>query len=101
MKHKILLVLSVAVFLNGCTTENIKYANKEEKSMALMQQCKWDPELDRGSNKFKYPNKIKMYADIYNSNCAWFTSPEVANKFYKIGYNVRGFHPRKLKYLPK
>jgi len=100
---KILLALSAAVFLNGCATENIKYASKEERSIALMQQCKWTSELDRDPNTGRSPNanKIAIYADIYNSNCVWFISPEVANKFYQIGYNVRGFHPSKLKYLPK
>lgn len=96
MKNKILLTLSAAIFLNGCTAENVKYASKDEKSMALMKQCKWDPELDNKSSMH-----FSTLVDIYHANCSWITSPEVANKIYYKGYNIRGFHPSKLKYLPR
>jgi hypothetical protein len=100
MKTKILLVLSTAFLLNGCTTENVKYASKEEKSMALMQQCKWNPELDTQS-RIHINSILPNLRDIYHANCTWITSPETASKIYYNGMNIRGFHPSKLKYLPK
>jgi len=96
MNKKMLIMVAATVLISGCNSENIKYASKNEKSMALMQQCKWDSELD---------NKPSMYfstlVDIYHANCNWITSPEVAHKIYKKGYNILGFHPSRLKYLPK
>ena len=98
MKIKALLSLSAVFFLNSCATENVtenvKYASKDEKSMALMQQCKWDSNLDK---KTPYGSLgFSKYLDIYLDNCSVFTSPRVAEKFYCKGFNIyqtRGFKP--------
>jgi hypothetical protein len=69
----IIYLTGFGVVLSGCTSENTKYASKEDEAAILMKECSHNPSVD-----FTKLANAWQLTNTYLNNCNPKTSPSTA-----------------------